>query len=322
MKLVYDLECNGLTPDKIWCIVAYNIDTQMVYKFSDFDNLHGSIKDGVRLLENADLLIGHNIINFDNRVIDDLYNTDLNSKQCHDTFIMSQVLSYKRDHKHGLAGWGQKLGNQKWDFDQWDQYSREMLKYCVQDVMVNYDVYKVLLEEYTVIYKRNPKIKEGLRIEHDCAIFNLRVRQDGWKFDLEGASETHKRMLERMEEIELILHPKLGNHTVYDDKTPRTPKFKKNGEYNVHTVKQLSEYFGETILSTDIHRMPPGTEFQRSHEEQIDLGSTELVKEWLLANGWKPDEYQKKKIGFEWVTTGPKLTDTSLEEVRSRWRND
>ena len=314
MKLVYDIECNGLNPDTIWCLVAYNIDTQMTYKFSDHDNLHGSIKDGVRLLENADLLIGHNIIGFDNRVLDDLFGTNLNGKRCHDTFVMSQVLRYKRDHKHGLAGWGEKLGNSKWQFDDWEKYSREMLNYCVQDVMVNYDVYKVLLEEYTKIYAKNPKIKEGLKIEHDTAVFNVQCRTVGWKFDLEGALETQKRMLERMSTIESILHPKLGMKTVYDDKTPRTPKFKKNGEYNHHTVKQLSEFFGEPILPTDTHRMPAGEEFQRSHEEQIDLGSTELVKEWLLENGWVPDEYQKKKIGFEWVTTGPKLTDTSLKK--------
>ena len=40
----------------------------------------------------------------------------------------------------------------------------------------------------------------------------------------------------------------------------------------------------------------------------------DLVKDWLLDNGWKPDEYQKKKVGFEWVTMGPKLTTASLQK--------
>ena len=44
MRLVYDIECNGLDPDTIWVLVAYNIDTEMMYCFSDHDNLHGSIK--------------------------------------------------------------------------------------------------------------------------------------------------------------------------------------------------------------------------------------------------------------------------------------
>ena len=50
MRLVYDIECNGLDPDTIWVLVAYNIDTEMMYCFSDHDNLHGSIKVGFCLL--------------------------------------------------------------------------------------------------------------------------------------------------------------------------------------------------------------------------------------------------------------------------------
>ena len=313
MRLVYDIECNGLDPDTIWCIVAYDLDTGIEYAFSDHDNLHGSISDGVALLGRSDLLIGHNILGFDSRILDRLHGSNLLDHRSHDTFVMSQVLSYKRTHKHGLAGWGSHLGNAKIEFNDWDGYSREMLRYCKQDVKVNVDIYLALLAEYKKIYERNPLIKEGLRIEHDTAVFNAKVREKGWKFDIEKANETHTRMRLRMEEIEAIIHPKLGNKTVYIDKTPRTPKFKKNGEYTSHTVNQLSDYFGYTIASSDTHLMPAGKEFQRTRQEQIDLGSTDLVKQWLLDNGWKPDEYQKKKVGFEWVTMGPKLTDTSLK---------
>ena len=315
MKLVYDIECNGLTPDTIWMIVAKNIDTNMIYKFSDHDNLHGSIKDGAAFLSNADVLIGHNIIGFDNRVVDDLCGTDLNSKKCYDTFVMSQVLRYQRQHKHGLAGWGEHLGNSKMHFDEWDKYSREMLRYCIQDVEVNHDVFNALMEEYTKVYSKNPLIKEGLKIEHDTAVFNARVRSRGWLFDTERALETQKRMLERMSEIELSIEPRLGTKTVYVDKTPKTPKYKKDGTYNANTCRILSDYFGHTVEAEDTRLMAPGTEFQRSREEPIKLGSTELLKEWLLTQGWKPDEYQKKKIGFEWVTMGPKLTSDSLRAM-------
>ena len=190
MRLVYDIETDGLDATLIWVLIAYDMDTQMIYKFSDHDNLHGSIADGVRLLEKAELLIGHNIIGFDNRIIDRLYGTDLQSKRIHDTFIMSQVLSYKRKHRHGLAGWGEALGNSKISYDDWSQYSKEMLRYCIQDVKVNVDVYKTLLQEYQEIYERNPKIKEGLKVEHDTAVFNAIVRDRGWKLDTVKAEQT------------------------------------------------------------------------------------------------------------------------------------
>ena len=312
MKLVYDIETDGLDATLIWVLIAKNVETNMIYKFSDHDNLHGSIKDGVRLLENADLLIGHNIIGFDNRVIDNLYGTDLNSKRCHDTFVMSQVLRYKRDHKQGLAGWGEKLGNSKGDYSDWSNYNKDMLKYCIQDVNVNHQVYNVLLEEYNKIYDRNPLIKQGLKVEHDTAVFNARVRDVGWRFDEKRARETLGRMLERMNAIEVTMLPLLGNRTVWIDKEVKYAKFKKNGEYTSASAKQLSDFYGYEIGVGDTDNHLPGVPFQRSREEQIELGSTELVKQWLLDNGWVPDEYQKKKIGFEWVTMGPKLTETSL----------
>ena len=58
---------------------------------------------------------------------------------------------------------------------------------------------------------------------------------------------------------------------------------------------------------------PAGTTFRRYRMEPITLGSVDLVKDWLLTKGWVPDEYQKKKIGFEWVTAG-RLTITSCRQ--------
>jgi len=141
------------------------------------------------------------------------------------------------------------------------------------------------------------------------------VREQGWRFDVDQAKSNLDRMQDRMDTIESIIHPQLGDRKVLIDKTPRTPKFKKNGTYNANTVRILSEYFGRPIAETDTHLMAAGQEFQRFKMEPITLGSMDLVKDWLLSIGWKPDEYQRKKVGFEWVTMGPKLTTTSLEKL-------
>ena len=315
MKLCYDIETDGLDATKIWCVVAYNLDTDYVYKYADAPGYHGSVSDGVALLNAAELLVGHNIIGFDNRVVENLHGHKLNDKRCHDTFVMSQTLRYKRKHRHGLAGWGEALGNNKIDYDDWSKFSDEMMRYCVQDVKVNVQVYKRLLAEYSKLYEKNPLIKEGLRVEHDTAKFNVKVRERGFNLLTDKAEHTRARMNFRMKEIADFIEPLMGTRTVYIDKTPKTPKFKKNGTYNAHTVKALSEYFERTILETDTYLMPAGQEFQRSKQEPITLGSLDLVKDWLLTQGWQPDEYQKKKIGFEWVTMGPKLTSTSLKKM-------
>jgi len=316
MKLVWDIETDGLDATKIWCLVAYNLDTNTTYSFSDYDDALPSIEDGVSLLRNATLHVGHNLLGFDIPTVDRLYGTSLLTEaHVHDTLIMSQVLRYKRGHRHGLKAWGEKLQNSKIDYDDWSHYNREMLRYCKQDVYLNRDVYHELLLEYKKVAAYNPKIKEGMQIEHEAGKFNTYVRDKGWYFDMEEALALHSTMYNRMVEIENTLEPLMGTRVVLIDKAPKTPKYKKNGEYNATTCRVLSEYFGHPVNPSDTHLMAPGTEFQRTAKEQAKLGSQEVVKEWLLTQGWKPDEYNRKKIGFEWITTGPKLTTSSLEKL-------
>ena len=315
MKLVYDIETDGFDATKVWCLVAYNLDSGTTYKFSDYDDALPGMDDGCAVLNNAEVLIGHNIIGFDNLVMEKLYGLKLNNKKVYDTWVMSQVLQYKRPHKHGLKGWGEHLNNSKIEFDEWDGYSREMLRYCVQDVMLNVDVFNHLMEEYKRIAAKRPTIKEGLLIEHDTAKFNARVKTRGWKFDRVKAVKNLKLMQTRMDEIEKVIHPQLGTHKVFIDKIKKFPKYKKNGDYTTVSARLLSDYYGKEIKQTDTHVHPAGEPFQRFTVEQITLGSMELVKEWLLTIGWKPDEYNRKKIGREWVTVGPKITDTSLAKL-------
>ena len=316
MRLCYDIECNGLDPDTIWMIVAQNLETNQIYKFSDHDNLHGSIADGAALLQNAELLVGHNIIGFDNEVVDKLCGTTLNEKRVHDTWVMSQVLRYKRGHRHGLAGWGENLGNSKIAYeDGWDAYSREMLKYCVQDVKVNVDVYNELLIEYKKVAAYNPKIKLGMQAEHETAKFNAFCKTKGWYFNMEEAKDLLGTMQQRMAEISNIIEPQMGTKVVFIDKEPKSPKYKKNGTYTATTAKLLSEYFETQVSVEDTHLAGPEFRFQRTTKEQAKLGSQEAVKDWLGTIGWKPDEYNRKKVGREWVTTGPKLTTSSLSKL-------
>jgi hypothetical protein len=297
-------------------IVAQNLDTNQIYKFSDHDNLHGTIADGAALLQNAELLVGHNIIGFDNMVMDKICGTTLNEKRVHDTWVMSQVLRYKRNHRHGLAGWGESLGNSKITYeDGWDAYSREMLRYCVQDVRVNVDVYNELLIEYKKVAEFNPKIKLGMQAEHETAKFNAFCKNKGWYFDMKEAKELLGTMQQRMAEISNTIEPQMGTKVVFIDKEPKTPKYKKNGTYTATTAKLLSEYFETKVSIEDTHLAGPSFKFQRTTKEQSKLGSQEAVKEWLTTIGWKPDEYNRKKIGREWVTTGPKLTTSSLSKL-------
>ena len=60
MKLLFDIETDGLESSVIWCLVAQEIDTGEVWTYGPDE-----IEEGVKLLNNATQLSGHNIIGFD-----------------------------------------------------------------------------------------------------------------------------------------------------------------------------------------------------------------------------------------------------------------
>ena len=150
MKLVFDIESNGLLEEisTIWCIVCQNVDTKEIISFSDHDDTLQSTQAGLDYLQAADVLIGHNIIGYDIPAIKIVTGIDLLDKKCYDTLIMSQMLRYKRNHRHGLKGWGEKLGDSKLDYSDWTRYTPEMLTYCIQDVELNTQVYEELVKEF------------------------------------------------------------------------------------------------------------------------------------------------------------------------------
>ena len=71
MKIIYDLETNGLvdTVSTIWIAVTKNIETNEIITFSDYDKDSKPLNELLPFLNKAKVLIGHNIINYDNVVL-------------------------------------------------------------------------------------------------------------------------------------------------------------------------------------------------------------------------------------------------------------
>ena len=321
MQLVFDIETDGFLEDMTKChvLVCQDVVSKKLYTFTDIQN-------GLNFMKNADALIGHNIIGFDLMALDKLYGWKPSSKTVLiDTWIMSQTLQFNRQHKHGLAGWGSYLGfkkmdNSEWAADGFKTYDPRMIDYCIQDVKLNTKVYEVLLAELEKAIQINDLIKKGLRVEHDVAEFEAVVRKTGWLFDLSKAQENLRLMTRHMNKIESIIEPKLGTTKVFIDKAPKTAKYTKKGLYTATTARILSEYLGNKVIGEDaLSNNPPiqpGQEFQRSKIEKVTLSNMELVKQWLLTIGWKPDDWNVKRGHTgNWIRTGPKLTSTSLAKL-------
>ena len=141
-KIVFDIECDSLKPSKIHCIVAKEINGE-VYKFPPH-----KLEEGVKFLQSAETLIGHNILSYDIPVIKKIMGVDLMHKKIEDTLVMSRLFNPIRENGHSLKTWGYRVNfvkqEQPLDFD---EYTPKMLEYCVNDVRLNEIVYHTLVKE-------------------------------------------------------------------------------------------------------------------------------------------------------------------------------
>ena len=88
MKLIFDIEADHLLEQvtKVWCIVARDVDTGQIYTFDPDE-----IEQGLDLLGKADCLVGHNIIDYDLRVLKKLYDFDYKGEVI-DTLVCTRTI--------------------------------------------------------------------------------------------------------------------------------------------------------------------------------------------------------------------------------------
>ena len=81
--LVFDLETDGLLNDltKIHCLVIYDSDTDTTIVYNDQGNKEPIVR-GVQRLEDADVIVGHNIIGYDIPVIRRIYPWFMPNRLC------------------------------------------------------------------------------------------------------------------------------------------------------------------------------------------------------------------------------------------------
>ena len=154
--IVFDIETDGLVHDvtTIHCMVLYNSEDGTTTRYSD--NGHADpIVRGVNYLEQADRLVGHNIINYDLRVIQKLYPYFSPRGDVIDTLVLSRLyhpnlMEIDKKTRGNTCHWvsmvviplkpyGYRLGEFKGSFSKdtdWKEWSKEMEDYCAQDVVV------------------------------------------------------------------------------------------------------------------------------------------------------------------------------------------
>jgi len=155
--IIFDLETDGLLKDvtTIHCISLYNTEEERTITYNDEGEDCEPILRGITYLEEADTLVGHNIINYDIPVIRKLYPFFDPKGRIVDTLLLSRLyhpnmMEVDKKHnwsnmplqlygRHSLESYGYRLGEYKGSFGKttdWKQWSQEMQDYCEQDVRV------------------------------------------------------------------------------------------------------------------------------------------------------------------------------------------
>ena len=311
MKIIYDIETNGLvdTVDTIWLVVTKNIETNEIITFSDYDGDSKPLNELIPYLNKATVLIGHNIIGYDNVVMFKLLNwTPPSTIKMIDTMIISQLNNFRREGKHSLKNFGLILNDAKGESPDFLKYSPEMKTYAIQDVNLNHKVYNYVVKEAHELILNRPTYKRALQTEHAIAELCSEQVKNKWNFDLLLAKKHYDYLTVEMKKIEDKVNPTLKPRKVFIDKEPKTAKYIRNGNFSSVTCRMLSQFLGQEIQAHEINKWNSNDTFQRYEMIPADLGNMEQVRGMLLDSGWKPTQFTPKGE--------PKITQDSIHTIQ------
>jgi DNA polymerase-1 len=218
--LFFDTESDGLLDETttLHSLVVIDIATGMISSFADQPD-YPSIAEGLKLMETADVLLGHNVICHDLPVLQKLRGwKPLPHQIVRDTLVYSRLVwtdIKERDMKchargsilpprligsHSLEAFGYRLGILKGEFGKttdWKLWSPEMQEYCEQDCRVGRALFLKLQERDCD--------ERAVELEHDFQEIIFRQERFGFRFDEKAAGVLHAKLVSRQAEVRMLL---------------------------------------------------------------------------------------------------------------------
>ena len=271
-QIVFDIEANGLNPDTVWCIIAYEREAKEYIEWSG-DALP-NFKDWVKEQDELEV-IGHNIIGYDIPVLERLLKVDFSKCKVTDTLVMSRLAEPSRLGGHGLENWGQLLHQPKGEHSDWLNFSQDMVEYCKQDVRVNELVYQRLLRDLRDFGT------ESLVLEGQVQRIISKQIENGWLLNQRAAFNLLGELKEKKFDLEDKVHEKFKPLPTFVKEI--TPKVKKDGTYSVVGLKFLGDQWEIAVAP-----------FSRLDYPEFNLGSRQQIGRYLKYFGWQPETFTDK----------------------------
>jgi len=271
-QIVFDIEANGLNPDTVWCIIAYEREAKEYIEWSG-DTLP-NFKDWVKEQDELEV-IGHNIIGYDIPVLERLLKVDFSKCKVTDTLVMSRLAEPSRLGGHGLENWGQLLHQPKGEHSDWLNFSQDMVEYCQQDVRVNELVYQRLLRDLRDFGT------ESVMLEGQVQRIISKQIENGWLLNQRAAFNLLGELKEKKFDLEDKVHEKFKPLPTFIKEI--TPKVKKDGTYSVVGLKFLGDQWEIAVAP-----------FSRLDYPEFNLGSRQQIGRYLKYFGWQPETFTDK----------------------------
>lgn len=290
-NIVFDLESDHLIEKatKIHCLVLTDIDSGETKRFNHQPN-GNPVASGVRLLEQADLVMGHNIIGFDIPVLKKLYSGFSPKGKVIDTLVMTRLVfpdlkeqdfgklnsGFPKEliGSHSLKAWGIRIGLHKGDFKEtssFEVWSPAMEDYCVQDVAVTLKLYRMLCS-------KNPNPR-SVDLEHRFAQVMQQQETRGFGFNVKGAEELCLVLQKRRAELEA------GLQSVF-------PPDEEEMKSSLWLTPDGKEWTTKKEAVTAGYKAKEITKGGKKKKIiPFNPGSRDQIANRFIAKGWKPEEF-------------------------------
>ena len=296
--LILDIETN-MEHSTIWCCVTKDIKTGDIKVWTEPESLRSYLRED-------DLLVGHNIIGFDAPILNQQWNLKIPLSQVRDTLVMSRLVNPQREGGHSLDAWGKTLGNHKGNFKNFNEgLSQEMIDYCIQDVNVTSQLYKLL--DYQL-----KGWDRSVELEHKVAIVISSQERKGFKLDVAKAISlvaTWKEMLSTIEEELQSIFPPIVTERI-SEKTGK--RLKDDVEvFNPGSRQQIAKRLMSLGWKPKKHTEKGQVIVDEKVLDGIDLPEAKRIAEYLLlqkrvaqVESWLDAVSQDSRVHGKVITNG------------------
>lgn len=285
-----DIETNGLYDEvtKIH-VLSYTNDGVTFHNLFDYDEMR-------EFLANNKVLIGHNLLRFDLRVLEKILGVDTSKHKVYDTLPLCWYLDHDR-LKHGLESYGEDYGIPKPVVNDWQGLTPEEYAHrCTEDVKINWRLWQEKIKQLKFLYKDRDEMDRFLQyltFKMRCAAHQEEV---GIKLDVDlvkaSIQTLTKLQEEKYEELVQVMPPR----KLYKKVSPPKNIFRKDGTPSAHGDRWFS-----VLDELGLDRTHADEVTVLKGEEPANPGSSDQVKDWLYSLGWKPCtfDYKRNEDGSE-----------------------